>query len=47
MRDAQEAEFTDFEDQLKQAKFASCQMVDLKVAIDSSSKTKQQDKHMK
>ena len=35
MRDVQEAGLTDIENQIEHAKFASCHLVDIKVAIDS------------
>ena len=35
MRNVQDAGLTDLEKQMKQAEFASCHLVDIKVAIDS------------
>ena len=35
MRRAREAGLTDFENQMEQAEFASCQLIDIKIGIDS------------
>ena len=35
MRNVQESGLTDFENQMKQAEFASCHLVNIEVAIDS------------
>ena len=48
MRNAQEAVLTDFENQMEQAKSASCHLIDIEIAIDSFLvKRKERDEGMK